>query len=392
MEEVFILGAARTPLGKLSGSLSSIPAPTLGAIAIKGALERAELKPEQVDYTLMGNVLQAGVGQAPARQAAISAGIPVTASAITVNKVCASGLTASVLGAGMIRLGDAGIVVAGGMESMSLAPHLLKGSRNGIRLGNWEMVDSLVQDGLWCALAGQDMASAAEAIGERHGVTREQQDAFALRSHQRAVAAKMEGSFRDEIVPVTVETHRSSIVVENDEGPRTETSLEALGNLIPAFSQGRSVTAGNASQISDGAAAVILAGTSTVARLGLDPIARISGYAHAGVEPARLFEGPVAATHALEEKTGLKLADFDLIETNEAFAAQVLANGIALEYDWDKVNIHGGAVALGHPLGASGARILVTLLHALIQKGGRRGMATICHGGGGGVALSIELL
>ncbi|MQG76083.1 MAG: acetyl-CoA C-acetyltransferase [SAR202 cluster bacterium] len=392
MEEVFILGAARTPLGKLSGSLSSVPAPTLGAIAIKGALERAGVSPEQVDYTLMGNVLQAGVGQAPARQAAINAGIPVTASAMTVNKVCASGLTASVLGAGMIRLGDAEIVVAGGMENMSLAPHLLKGSRNGVPLGNWEMADSMVQDGLWCTLAGQDMASAAEAIGDKHGVTRQQQDAFALRSHQRAVAAVMEGSFRDEIVPVTVETRRSSILVENDEGPRAETSLEALSNLTPAFSQGRSVTAGNASQISDGAAAVILAGTSTVERLGLNPIAKISGYSHAGVDPAWLFEGPVAATRALEAKTGLKLADFDLVETNEAFAAQALANGVALEYDWDRVNIHGGAVALGHPLGASGARILVTLLHALRQKGGRRGLATICHGGGGGVALSVELV
>lgn len=392
MEEVFILGAARTPLGKLSGSLSSVPAPTLGAIAIKGALERAGVSPEQVDYTLMGNVLQAGVGQAPARQAAINAGIPVTASAMTVNKVCASGLTATVLGAGMIRLGDAEIVVAGGMENMSLAPHLLKGSRNGVKLGNWEMADSMVQDGLWCTLAGQDMAWAAEAIGDKHGVTREQQDAFALQSHQRAVAAGMEGSFRDEIVPVTVETRRSSIVVETDEGPRAGTSLEALSNLSPAFSQGRSVTAGNASQISDGAAAVVLAGTSTVERLGLNPIARISGYAHAGVNPAWLFEGPVAATHALEAKTGLKLEDFDLVETNEAFAAQALANGVALEYDWDRVNVHGGAVALGHPLGASGARILVTLLHALMQKGGRRGLATICHGGGGGVALSVELV
>ena len=392
MEEVFILGAARTPLGKLSGSLSTVPAPTLGAIAIKGALERARVSPEQVDYTLMGNVLQAGVGQAPARQAAINAGIPATASAMTVNKVCASGLTASVLGAGMIRLGDAEIVVAGGMENMSLAPHLLKGSRNGVRLGNWEMADSMVQDGLWCTLAGQDMASAAEAIGDKHGVTRDQQDAFALRSHQRAMAAAMGGSFQAEIAPVTVATRRSSILIENDEGPRSETSLEALGNLQPAFSQGKSVTAGNASQISDGAAAVVLAGASTVERLGLKPIARISGYSHAGVDPARLFEGPVAATRALEAKTGLKLADFDLVETNEAFAAQALANGVALEYDWEKVNIHGGAVALGHPLGASGARILVTLLHALMQKGGRRGLATICHGGGGGVALSIELV
>ncbi len=392
MEEVFILGAARTPLGKLSGSLSTVPAPTLGAIAIKGALERAGVSPEQVDYTLMGNVLQAGVGQAPARQAAINAGIPVIASAMTVNKVCASGLTASVLGAGMIRLGDAEIVVAGGMENMSLAPHLLKGSRNGVRLGNWEMADSMMQDGLWCTLAGQDMASAAEAIGDKHGVTREEQDAFALRSHQRAMAAAMEGSFRDEIVPVTVATRRSSILVEKDEGPRAETSLEALGNLRPAFSQGKSVTAGNASQISDGAAAVVLAGASTVERLGLNPVARISGYSHAGVDPAWLFEGPVAATLALEAKTGLKLEDFDLVETNEAFAAQALANGVALKYDWNKVNIHGGAVALGHPLGASGARILVTLLHALKQKGGRRGLATICHGGGGGVALSVELV
>jgi len=393
MSVAFILSSARTPIGKFGGGLSTVPATQLGAVAIRAAVERAGIAPERVDEVFMGQVIQAGAGQAPARQAALGAGLPNGVGATTINKVCGSGLKAVMLGAAAIRAGDADVIVAGGMENMNLGPYLLPGARAGYRLGNAEMVDATVHDGLWCAICDVHMGMHAERVAAKHDVTRDAQDEFALRSHQRALAAIYEGRFAEEIVPVEVAGKKGTTIVDTDEGPRADTSLEALANLKPAFQpDGGTVTAGNAPGINDAAAALVLASEAAVASDGMKPIARISGYAQADVAPEWLFEAPIDGVRRLLEKLDLKLDEFDLIEINEAFAAQVLADGNALGFDWDRVNVNGGAIALGHPIGASGARVLTTLLHELRRRGGRRGLATLCLGGGGAVALAVEMV
>ena len=391
MSEVFILSAARTPIGKFGGGLSTVPATELGATAIRAAVERSGVAPDKVDEAIMGQVIPAGAGQAPARQAALKAGLPEGVSATTINKVCGSGMKAVMLGAASIRAGDAAVIVAGGMENMNLGPYLLPGARAGYRLGNAELVDSTVHDGLWCATCDVHMGMHAERVATKHDVTREAQDEFALRSHQRALAAMAEGRFREEIVPVTVESKKGPITVDTDENPRPDTSLEALAKLKPAFQPDKgTVTAGNAPGITDGAAAVVIASEAAVDADGLQPMARITGYAQADVAPEWLFEAPIHGVKRLIERVGGSLEDYDLIEINEAFAAQVLADGNALGFDWDRVNVNGGAIALGHPIGASGARVLTTLLYELRRRGGRKGLATLCLGGGGAVAMAVE--
>ena len=393
MSDVFILAAARTPIGKFLGGLSTVPATALGSIAIRAAVERAAIAPERVDEVFMGQVIQAGAGQAPARQAALGAGLPNGVGATTINKVCGSGLKAVMLGAASIRAGDAEVIVAGGMENMNLGPYLLPGARAGYRLGNAELVDATVHDGLWCAICDVHMGIHAERVAAKHEVPRNAQDEFAVRSHQRALAAMAEGRFADEIVPVEVPGKKGPTIVDTDENPRSDTSLEALARLKPAFQpDGGTVTAGNAPGITDGAAALVLASEATVASDGLKPIARITGYAQADVAPEWLFEAPIEGVRRLLTKLDLRLDEFDLIEINEAFAAQVLADGNALGFDWDRVNVNGGAIALGHPIGASGARVLTTLLYELRRRGGRRGLATLCLGGGGAVALAVEMV
>jgi acetyl-CoA C-acetyltransferase len=394
VSDVLILSAARTPIGKFGGGLSTVPATNLGAVAIRAAVERSGIDPASVDEVFMGQVIQAGAGQAPARQAARKGGLPDGVSATTINKVCGSGLKAAMLGAASIRAGDADVVVAGGMENMNLGPFLLPGARTGYRLGNQEVVDATVYDGLWCSACDVHMGIHAERVAEKHGVSREAQDEFALRSHQRAVAAQESGAFTDEIVPVEVPGKKGPTIVDTDEGPRPDTSAEALAGLKPAFQTDGTgtVTAGNSPGITDGAAALVLASADEVARQGLTPMARIVGYAQADVAPEWLFEAPIDGVQRLVDRVGIPLSDFDLIEINEAFAAQVLADGNALGFDWDRVNVNGGAVALGHPIGASGARVLTTLLYALRHRGGKRGLATLCLGGGGAVALAVELV
>ncbi len=388
-----MLSAARTPIGKFLGGLSTVPATALGSVAIRAAVERAAIAPERVDEVFMGQVIQAGAGQAPARQAALGAGLPNGVGATTINKVCGSGLKAVMLAAASIRAGDAEVIVAGGMENMNLGPYLMPGARAGYRLGNAELVDATVHDGLWCAICDVHMGMHAERVAAKHEVSRDAQDEFAVRSHQRALAAMAEGRFADEIVPVEVPGKKGPTIVDTDENPRSDTSLEALALLKPAFQpEGGTVTAGNAPGITDGAAALVLASEATVASDGLKPIARISGYAQADVAPEWLFEAPIEGVRRLLTKLDLRLDEFDLIEINEAFAAQVLADGNALGFDWDRVNVNGGAIALGHPIGASGARVLTTLLYELRRRGGRRGLATLCLGGGGAVALAVEMV
>jgi len=393
MSDVFILSAARTPIGKFLGGLSTVPATALGSVAIRAAVERASVSPDRIDEVFMGQVIQAGAGQAPARQAALGAGLPNGVGATTINKVCGSGLKAVMLGAASIRAGDAEVIVAGGMENMNLGPYLLPGARAGYRLGNAELVDATVHDGLWCAICDVHMGMHAERVAAKHEVTRAAQDEFAVRSHERALAAIAEGRFADEIVPVEVPGKKGPTVVATDENPRADTSLEALARLKPAFQpDGGTVTAGNAPGITDGAAALVLASEAAVAADGLKPIARITGYAQADVAPEWLFEAPIDGVRRLLTKLDLRLDEFDLVEINEAFAAQVLADGNALGFDWDRVNVNGGAIALGHPIGASGARVLTTLLYELQRRGGRRGLATLCLGGGGAVALAVEMV
>ncbi|MEP7041081.1 MAG: acetyl-CoA C-acetyltransferase [Chloroflexota bacterium] len=393
MTDVFILSSARTPIGKFGGGLSTVPATQLGAVAIRAAVERAGVDAERIDEVFMGQVIQAGAGQAPARQAALGAGLPNGVGATTINKVCGSGLKAVMLGAASIRAGDADLIVAGGMENMNLGPYLLPGARAGYRLGNAELVDATVHDGLWCAICDVHMGMHAERVATKHEVTREAQDEFAVRSHQRALAAIADGRFAEEIVPVEVPGKKGPTIVDTDENPRSDTSLEALARLMPAFQpDDGTVTAGNAPGITDGAAALVLASDEAVTRDGLKPIARITGYAQADVAPEWLFEAPIDGVRRLLSKLDLKLDEFDLVEINEAFAAQVLADGNVLGFDWDRVNVNGGAIALGHPIGASGARVLTTLLHELRRRGGRRGLATLCLGGGGAVALAVEMV
>lgn len=399
---VYLVSAARTPIGKLGGGLTGVAATHLGGVAIAAAVERAGVPPDAIDELFMGQVIQAGAGQAPARQASLDAALPVTLSATTINRVCGSGLKAIMLAAAAIKAGDAEVVVAGGMESMSGGPHLLPGARFGYRLGHGQLVDSTLADGLWCAIEDCHMGTHAERVAIREQVSREDQDAFALQSHQRAVAAMDEGRFDAEIVPVTVQGRKGAeTIVDGDEGPRRDTSEEALARLRPAFDlpsgddagdgEG-TVTAGNAPGITDGAAATVVASERAVEAHGLKPMARIIGYAQAEVAPKWLFLAPVAGVRRLLERTGLAIDDFDLIEINEAFAAQVLADGRELGFDWSRVNVNGGAIALGHPLGASGARIVTTLAYELERRRGRYGLATLCLGGGGSVAMAIERL
>jgi len=399
---VYLVSAARTPIGKFAGALAQTPAVELGAVAIRAAVDRAQL-PEgtPIDEVLMGQVLQAGVGQAPARQAALKAGLPPTTSATTINRVCGSGLKAIMLAAAEIRAGDAETAVAGGMESMNQAPYLLPGARFGYRLGNGTLVDATVHDGLWCSVEDCHMGTHAERVAIKEGVSREDQDAFALASHQKVVAAIDAGRFDDELVRVTVRDAKGrETVVATDENPRRDTTAEALARLRPAFDlpdgvdRGEtaigSVTAGNAPGITDGAAATVVASERAVERHGLVPLARIIGYAQAEVEPKWLFLAPIEGVRRLLDRIELPIEAFDLVEINEAFAAQALADGRALGFDWSKVNVNGGAIALGHPIGASGARIVATLLHELRRREGRYGLATLCLGGGGSVAMAVE--
>lgn len=388
--DVFLLSAVRTPIGKFLGELSELSAPKLGAIAVAEAIKRANVRPDQVDEVILGNVVQAGVGQAPARQAALMAGLPDTIAAYAVNKVCGSGLKAVMLGAQAIKSSDADIVVAGGMESMSRAPHLVEGARTGIKYGDGKLVDSLIRDGLWCAFENCAMGDSAEYIATKCSISRADQDRFSAQSHKRAAAAWASGAFAAEIVPVVVGSGAKSKSINRDEGIRAESTPEGLAKLRPAFKPDGTVTAGNSSQLSDGGAAVILASARATERLGVKPMARVVAYATSGVAPKDIFVAPVTAVQKVLEKARLTLSDIGLFELNEAFAAQMLACGKGLDLDEERVNVHGGAIALGHPIGASGARVLVTLAHALNFYGRRYGLASLCLGGGNAVAMVIE--
>lgn len=391
-----ILSACRTAVGKFGGSLSALPAPLLGGLAIREAVRRSGADPGEIDEVLMGNVISAGLGQAPARQASIQAGLPPSVGATTLNKVCGSGLKAVMTAASMIRAGDADLLVAGGMENMNLAPYLLPQARSGYRLGDAVLVDALVHDGLWCAFEHTHMGNSAEWIARKFELSREELDAFALESHRKAVAAIDQGRFRAEIVPVQISPSGGAArSFEVDEAPRRDTSLEALARLKPAFQKEGVVTAGNSPGITDGAAALVISSAARAQAEGLRPLARITGYAQAAVKPLELFTAPIFAIRNLLKKEGRVLPDYHRVEINEAFASQALADGKALEaegWDWSRVNVHGGAIALGHPIGASGARILVTLLYALQESHQKRGLASLCLGGGEAVALAIELL
>jgi acetyl-CoA C-acetyltransferase len=390
-----IVSACRTAIGGFMGSLSTTPAPQLGAVVIGEAIRRAGIDPALVDETFMGCVVPNGMGQAPARQAAIHGGIPPEIGAVTLNKVCGSGLKTVMLAAGLIRAGDGEVYVAGGMENMSLVPYHLPKARTGYRLGNGQLVDGVVHDGLWSAFTDEHMGNSAEFIAEQYGLKREELDEYAYHSHRRALEAQDAGRFKDEIVAVEVPQRKGPPLVFNtDENPRRGTSLEALARLRPVFKQDGIVTAGNAPGITDGAAAVVVMSRRKADELGVQPLARITSYDQAAVDPQWLFIAPAHAVRRLLKRTGTTLADYDLVELNEAFAAQTLADGKELEaegWDWSKVNVNGGAIALGHPIGCSGTRVLVTLLYALRERGLKRGMASLCLGGGEAVVLAIEL-
>lgn len=386
-----IVGAARTPTGKFLGALANFSAPDLGALAIKEAVRRAGIDPEALAEVVMGNVVSAGLGQAPARQAAVKAGLSVDIPAFTINKVCGSGLKAVMLAAQAIRAGDAQAYVAGGMESMSNAPYLLPKARTGYRMGNGTLIDSVVNDGLWCAFEDIHMGNEAEIIAEKFSVTREAQDRLALESQQKAAAATAAGRFKDEIVAIEIPQKKGTLVFDTDEPIRADSTLEALAKLKPAFQSNGTVTAGNAPGLSDGASATVVADQAYAKAHGLTELARITAYASAAIEPRYIFAAPTRAVRRVLSLTGLKINDFDLIEVNEAFAAQTLANGKELDWDWARVNINGGAIALGHPIGSSGSRVLITLIHSLRRRGGGRGLATLCLGGGGAVAMAIEV-
>ncbi|MFW5904893.1 MAG: thiolase family protein [bacterium] len=391
-----IVSGARTPVGRYLGGLSPLSAPDLGAVAVRAAVERAGIDPSAVEEVILGNVVQAGEGQAPARQAAIRGGLPASIPAVTVNKVCGSGLKAVMLAAQAIRAGDLHAAVAGGFESMSNVPYYLRGLRQGVKFGDRTLQDGLIYDGLWCSFGRCHMGGHAEYTAQKAGISREEADRFSLESHRKAVAAIDEGRFDREIVPVQVEGRRETVTVDTDEGPRRDTSLEALGRLRPAFPgdapediEELVVTAGNAPGLNDGAAALVVTSLEFARSHGLEVRATITGYAAGGTEPEDLFFAPITAVRSLMERTGDTIDDFDLIEINEAFAVQALADMKALEMDPDRVNVNGGAVALGHPIGCSGARILVTLLHAMEDRDAKKGLATLCLGGGNAVALSV---
>ena len=393
--EAVILSAARTPIGKFQGSLGGVPATHLGAVAVKAAVERAQVNPDEIEEVIMGNVVQAGEGQAPARQSGILAGIPPTVGASTINKVCGSGLKAVMFASQAIRAGDADLFVAGGFESMSRAPYLITGRSGELKFGDQPLTDALLKDGLWDPFENWGMGNAAEFIADEYEVTRAAMDQFALQSHQKAVAAQEAGKFKAEIVPVQVPGRKGEVhTVDTDEGPRRDTSLEALAKLKPSFKADGKVTPGNSSPMNDGGAAVAVASRAYAEKNNLKPLAKVVGYTQAGVEPKYLFAAPAKAIPKLLEKIGWTLKDVDLIELNEAFAAQVLADGYALAdqgWDWSKVNVNGGAIALGHPLGASGARALTTLIYALKDRGLTRGIVSLCLGGGEAVAMAVEI-
>ncbi|MES2521063.1 MAG: acetyl-CoA C-acetyltransferase [Gemmatimonadota bacterium] len=390
-----IVGAARTPIGRYLGGLAPLSAPELGAIAIRAALQRSGVSPDDVQDVILGHVLQGGTGQAPARQAMLKAGVPSTASALTINKVCGSGLKAVMLAAQAIKAGDTTVIIAGGQESMSNAPHYVYGMRGGVKIGDQTMVDGMIKDGLWCGTCDVHMGRHAEYTANKAGVTREQQDAFAAGSHRKAVAAQKGGKFSAEIVPVEIAGRKGPTIIDTDEGPRADTSEASLAALRPAFpgkdkSESLSVTAGNASALNDGAAALVVVSEEYANAHGLNILARITGYSTGAGDPQDLFFAPITAVRNLMKKHGTSIGDYDLIEANEAFASQSLANGAGLGWDAERLNVNGGAIALGHPIGASGARVLVTLLHALADRGARTGLATLCLGGGDAVALSVE--
>lgn len=391
-----IVSGARTPVGRFLGGLSPLSAPELGARAVRAAVERSGIDPESIDEVILGNVVQAGTGQAPARQAAIHGGLPATIPAVTINKVCGSGLKAVMLAAQAIRAGDIRAAVAGGFESMSNVPYYTRGLRNGVKFGNRTLEDGLIHDGLWCSFGHCHMGGHAEYTADRAGITREDADQFALESHRKAIAAIEAGKFDREIVPVEIEGRRGTTVVDRDEGPRADTSMEALGRLRPAFPKDAPddieeliVTAGNAPGLNDGGAALVVTSLEFAQANGLEVQARIRGYAAGGTEPEDLFFAPITAVRKLMELDGATIDEYDLFEVNEAFAVQAIADMRELEMDPERVNVHGGAVALGHPIGCSGARILVTLLHAMEDRGAESGMATLCLGGGNAVALSV---
>lgn len=391
MEDAVIVAAHRSAVGGFGGSLSSLTAVQLGTQVIRGTLERAGVSPDQVDEVILGQVLTAGVGQNPARQSSIHAGIPERVPAMTINKVCGSGLKAVSMAAQAIALGDAEIVVAGGQESMSQAPHVLPNSRNGQRMGDWKLDDTMIRDGLWDAFNQYHMGVTAENLAEKYSISRQEQDEFAAQSQQRAVAAMEAGHFRDQILPIEVPQRKGDPVsVDTDEHPKAGTTAEGLAKLRPAFAKEGTVTAGNASGLNDGAAVVVVMSASKAKALGLEPLARISGYASAGVDPAIMGSGPVPATQRCLKRAGWDVGDLDLVEANEAFAAQALAVSRELKWDMERVNVNGGAIALGHPIGASGCRVLVTLLHEMKRRDVRKGLATLCIGGGQGVALAVS--
>jgi acetyl-CoA C-acetyltransferase len=391
-----IVAAARTPIGKFLGALSTLSAPELGAIAIREAIARAGIQPGDVQEVIMGNVIQGGVGQAPARQALLKSGIPATVSAMTINKVCGSGLKAVMLAAQAIKAGDAEVIVAGGQESMSNAPFYVYGMRNGVKLGDQTMVDGMIKDGLWCSSCDVHMGGHAEYTARKAGISREAQDRFAAESHAKAVAAQDAGKFKSEIAPVTIEGRKGATVVDTDEGPRRDTTAESLARLRPAFPTkdggDLTVTAGNASSLNDGAAATIVTSEAYARAHGLPILARITGYATGATNPQDLFFAPITAVQNLMKKSGTAIGDYDLFEANEAFASQALANGQGLDWAWDRVNVNGGAIALGHPIGASGARVLTTLVYALRARKLRYGVASLCIGGGMGIAMAVESL
>jgi len=388
--EVVIASAVRTPIGTFGGAFAEMPATQLGAIAIAEAIKRAGVSPEQVDEVLMGNVLSAGLGMNPARQAAIAAGVPDSVPATAVNKVCGSGLKTVAMAAQAILLGDADIVVAGGMEGMSSAPYLLPKGRYGYKMGHGEVLDHMIRDGLWCSLTDCHMGSTAENVAHDYEISRADQDEFAVASQQKTAAAWDKGVFTEEIVPVEVKQRKGVVIVDRDEHFRPDTNMDMLSKLRPAFAPDGSVTAGNASGINDGGAVVVVMSRRKAEELGIKPLASIRSYASAGVPPRVMGVGPVPATQKVLAKSGLSLDDIDLIEANEAFAAQSLAVGRELGWDWERVNVNGGAIALGHPIGASGTRILVTLLYEMKRRGAKRGLATLCIGGGQGIAMVVE--
>jgi acetyl-CoA C-acetyltransferase len=388
-----ILSAVRTPIGKYLGGLSRFTAPQLGAMVVREAVARAGVDPGAVEEVILGQVVQGGSGQAPARQALIHAGLPATIPAVTINKVCGSGLKAVMLASQAIKAGDAECIVAGGQESMSGAPHYVFGMRGGIKAGNQTMLDGMIHDGLWDSFGCCHMGEYAEYTAEKAGVTREDQDRFAYESHRKAVDAAAAGKFKAEILPVQVPGKRGPTTISADEAPRKDTAVETLAKLKPAFRKDRgTVTAGNAPGLNDGASALVVTSLAFAKAHGLAPLARITGYSTGGGEPREIFFAPVHAVRSLLSRAGTTIGDYDLIEANEAFAVQALADGRELGWDWDRVNVHGGAVALGHPIGASGARVLTTLLYALRDRGGSTGLATLCLGGGNAVALSVEML